>query len=150
MKKDIAHTLFFNHAPEDVWEYLTKPELIELWLMKNDFQAKVGHQFNFWTRPLPQFDFDGVAYCMVLDIVPFKKLSYSWKGGPGNGVMTLDSVVEWTLVPKENGTELRLVHTGFKELENYIIFSAMNEGWLKNMQKIGTLLNDAKNGTGKS
>src|SRR6185437_9682252 len=133
-------TLFFNQSQEDVWDYLTKPELIELWLMKNDFQPIVGHQFNFWTKPLPQMDFDGTAYCTVLEVVPFKKLSYSWKGGPGQGKITLDSVVEWTLVPKDNGMELQLVHTGFKEIANMMIYPAMNDGWLKNMKKIGELL----------
>lgn len=95
-------------------------------------------------------DFDGTAYCTVLEVEPFKKLSYSWKGGPGQGKITLDSVVEWTLLPKENGTELQLVHTGFKEITNMIIYSAMNGGWLQNMKKIGELLNNAKHGATNS
>ena len=147
MNKSINHRLFFNQAPSEVWEYLTRPELIELWLMKNDFQPVVGRQFQFRTNPLPKFDFNGIAYCTVLEIVPFKKLSYSWKGGPGDGRITLDSVVVWTLHAKDNGTELELVHSGFKEMENFMMFNAMNDGWLRNMNKIIGLLNDAKNGT---
>ena len=143
----INHTWFFSHTPEEVWEYLTKPELIELWLMKNDFEPTVGHQFRFLTRPLPQFDFDGIAYCTVMEIAPCTKLTYSWKGGPGDGRITLDSMVVWTLLPKDGGTELQLVHTGFKEMENMYIYPAMNEGWLKNMKKIGDLINERKNGT---
>ncbi len=115
--------------------------------MKNDFQPIAGHQFQFRTNPLPKFDFDGIAHCTVLEVTPFTKLSYSWKGGPGGGRITLDSVVVWTLRAKDNGTELHLDHSGFDDIDNSPIFLAMNDGWLKNMNKIGDLLNAAKNGT---
>jgi uncharacterized protein YndB with AHSA1/START domain len=72
--------------------------------------------------------------------VLLEKLSYTWKGGPGNGVITLDSIVTWTLTDKDNGTELHLEHTGFKEVNNIMMFTAMNEGWLRNMGKIADLI----------
>jgi len=147
MQKTINHKVFFNQAPEEVWEYLTRPELIELWLMKTDLQPIVGCQFHFFTRPLPQFDFDGTAYCTVLAAEPFQKLSYSWKGGPGDGRITLDSLVTWTLVTKDGGTELQLVHSGFREMDNMLIFAAMNDGWWKNMNKIIELIKKAKDDT---
>jgi len=140
MQKIINHKVFFSQTPEEVWAYLTRPELVELWLMKTDIQPTEGHQFQFWTRPMPNFDFDGNAYCTVLEVVPFQKLSYSCKGGPGDGRITLDSVVVWTLLKKDNGTELELVHSGFKEVENMLMYNIMNEGWLKNMNKIGELI----------
>lgn len=144
MQKTINHKVFFSQAPEEVWEYLTRPELIELWLMKTDLQPIVGHQFQFTTRPMPNFDFDGNVYCTMLEVRPFTRLSYSWKGGPGNGRITLDSVVVWTLHPKDNGTELEIVHSGFKEIENLMMFNIMNDGWLKNMNKIVELIKNAK------
>ena len=147
MQKTINHKIFFSQSPEEVWEYLTRPELIELWLMKTDLQPTVGHQFQFWTKPMPSHDFDGNVYCTVLEVMPFQKLSYSWKGGPGDGRITLDSVVAWTLVPKDNGTELQLVHSGFKEMENLFMYTIMNDGWLKNMNKIVELIKMAKDGT---
>jgi uncharacterized protein YndB with AHSA1/START domain len=147
MQNTINHKIFYSQSPEEVWQYLTRPELIELWLMKNDFHPTVGHQFQFKTGPLPNFDFDGNIYCTVMEVTPFTKLSYSWKGGPGDGRITFDSVVEWTLHPKDNGTELEIVHSGFKVLENLLIFNAMNDGWLKNMKKIVELLNNARNAT---
>ena len=146
MNTKIEHSYFFPQPPELVWDYLTKAELMELWLMKNDFLPIVGYDFQFNTKPMPQFDLDGIFYCKVLEIVPFKKLVYSWKSGPGNGKITIDSLVEWTLHPKEEGTELLLVHSGFKEAD-FTIFNAMNGGWLQNIQKIATLLNTAQHGT---
>lgn len=149
MQKTIKHTLHYNHAPQHVWEYLTRPEFLEQWLMKTDFQPMEGRDFQFWTKPLPQFCFDGNIYCKVLEIIPFKKLSYSWKGGPGDGTFTLDSVVVWTLDAKDNGTELVLEHSGFKAEENAIMFQVMEAGWLKNMQRIGDLLNARQHDTAK-
>jgi uncharacterized protein YndB with AHSA1/START domain len=146
MSKSIMHTLFFPNPATEVWEYLTNSELIELWLMKNDFKPIVGHEFQFKTNPLPNFNFDGIVYCKVLEIIPDKKLVYSWKGGPGNGVMTMDSVVEWTLIEKNNGTELKLEHSGVKGFEQLPIFNAMYKGWLENMQKVYELINKRKYG----
>jgi uncharacterized protein YndB with AHSA1/START domain len=139
MTKSIQHQVFFTHAPEVVWEYLTKSDLLQQWLMANDFQPTVGHVFQFKTKPIPSLNFDGICYCEVLEVVPFKKLSYTWKGGPEPGNITLDTVVVWNLSPKDNGTELSLVHSGFSEVENKAIYGGMNEGWLKNMHKIAAL-----------
>jgi len=150
MSKSIRHQFFFQHSPEVVWEYLTKAELIAQWLMKNDFEPIIGYDFQFKSRPLPDLNFDGIIYCKVLEVVPFKKLSYSWKLGPGGGKITIDSLVEWTLNPKENGTRLLLEHSGFKETEDTSIntlYTMMDAGWLKNINKIAELINAAKHGT---
>ncbi len=149
MAKSINHQFFFPHPPEAVWEYLTNSELMELWLMKNDFQPVVGHDFAFRTKPIPSLNFDGVFYCKVLEIVPFKKLSYSWKGGPGDGKIALDSLVVWQLLPKDKGTELFLEHSGFSEIENFDLYNAMNEGWRQNLHKIADRLNAATHDTVK-
>jgi uncharacterized protein YndB with AHSA1/START domain len=141
MSNSINHTLFFSNPPAAVWEYLTNSELMALWLMKNDFQPIVGHDFQFRTNPLPQFDFDGIVYCKVLEIVPNKKLVYSWKGGPAKGEISWDTIVEWTLIEKNNGTELQLAHSGFENVEKLPIYYGFQDGWLKNMHKINKLLN---------
>ena len=146
MTESIHHKFFFPHPPGVVWEYLTSAELISQWLMENDFVPIIGHDFQFRTAPMPGFNFDGIVYCKVLEIVPFQKLSYSWKGGPGNGRITLDSIVEWTLQANQNGTELTLVHSGFKEAD-FTMYSIMNDGWVNNVQKIIKHLNVKNNAT---
>ena len=144
MSKSINHTWFFNNPPQDVWDYLSVPELMEQWLMKNDFKPVVGHQFQFKAGAMPNYDFDGNIYCMVMEVVPFEKLAYSWKGGPGDGRINLDSVVTWTMQAKDGGTELQLVHSNFKELEHTMMYTMMNQGWLTNVNKIAGLINEAK------
>lgn len=147
MTKSIQHTFFFPQPPMAVWEYLTRSDLMELWLMKNNFQPVVGLEFQFRTNPIPSLNFDGIAYCKVLEIVPFKKLSYSWKCGPGNAIIILDTVVTWKLEAKDNGTELFLDHSGFDGEANLAFYNGMTDGWLKNVNKILNRLNTALHGT---
>jgi uncharacterized protein YndB with AHSA1/START domain len=147
MKRSINHQFSFAHPPEKVWDYLTKPELMAQWLMKNDFQPIVGYDFQFRTGPIPSLDFDGICYCKVLEVVPFKRLSYSWKCGPGEGKITLESVVIWKLQPTEKGTDLFLEHSGFEREENLSFFNGLSHGWQEKLPKIDALLNAAHHAT---
>jgi len=126
------------HAPEIVWKTLTSTDLIARWLMPNDFELVVGKRFNFRTKPMG--DWDGVVHCEVLEVVPNRKLVYSWKGGadtnPEYG-SKLDTVVTWTLTPVAGGTRLRLVHAGFRSPGNDFAFDAMSPGWGRVLQGIG-------------
>lgn len=144
MTKSIQHNFFFSYPPETVWEYLTKPELMELWLMRNNFQPVIGAEFQFRTNPITSLDFDGIFYCKVLEIVPFQKLSYSWQSGPGRGEITLDSVVVWKLQPTGMGTTLFLEHSGFAKQENLDFYNGLAHGWLEKFPKIAELLNAAQ------
>jgi uncharacterized protein YndB with AHSA1/START domain len=150
MSKSIRHEFFYTHPVEAVWEYLTQAELLAQWLMPNDFELKPGHEFQFTSKPKPQFNSDGIFHCKILEIVPLKKLSYSWKSGPGDGTITLDTLVVWTLLKKDNGTALQLEHSGFKEIENLGLYTGMTAGWLTNMQKIADRLNTIQDGTTKA
>ena len=141
MTRSIKHQFFFAHSPEVVWEYLTRSELMEQWLMKNDFQPIVGLDFQFRTGPIPALNFDGVFYCKVLEIVPYKKLSYSWNCGPGNSEINLHSTVTWKLEKKDKGTEVFLDHSGFAKEENLDFYHGLLKGWLEKFQNIVKLLN---------
>ena len=146
MVKIIKHQYFFAHPVETVWEYLINSELMAQWLMKNDFQPILGHEFQFRTGGKPNLNFDGIFYCKVLDIDPCKKLSYSWNCGPGDGEITLESVVTWQLESKDNGTEVSLDHRGFKKAENLDMYHGLMHGWLEKFQNIEKLLNPESHG----
>jgi uncharacterized protein YndB with AHSA1/START domain len=108
------------HAPARVWRALTDRSLLARWLMPNTFgEATVGHTFTFDAGQW------GTVRCEVLEVVPQKKLSVSWKNPP------LDTVVTWTLVPEAGGTRLFLEHSGF-DLDHPMMQMAhqqMGEGW---------------------
>ena len=38
------------HPPEKIWRALTEPQLIEDWLMKNDFRPVMDHRFKLSRR----------------------------------------------------------------------------------------------------
>lgn len=149
MQTEIKNEWIYEQSPNEVWSYLTQAELIELWLMPNNFKPIQGHEFEFRIKPVPSLDLDGIFYCQILEIIPLQKLIYSWKGGSGNGVFTLDTVVEWTLAPHGAGTKLSLKHTGFKEA-NLAIFMSMTNGWAANIQKMVNHLKLAHNDNTKS
>lgn len=143
MTKTISYTWQFPQSPDIVWRYLTEPELVAKWLMRTDMKAEKGADFMFFTRPLPDMQFDGNVYCRITELVQPEKLVYTWRGGPGDGTISLDSVVTWTLTPRGEGTELHLAHEGFKEDQNIKIFETMNEGWGKHIaQRLAEVLNE--------
>jgi uncharacterized protein YndB with AHSA1/START domain len=144
MQTEIKHSWFYAAPPETIWAYLTQAELLTQWVMPNDIKPKVGHHFMFNTKAIPEMEFDGKVFCEIMEIVPLKKLSYSWKAGSGDGRMNLETLVTWTLISKNKGTELLLEHTGFDESVNKVIFQAMHAGWNQNMGKIEKLTNKEK------
>ena len=103
----------YPHPPALLWRALTERELLERWLMPNDFEPVVGHRFTFRTDPGPGFD--GIVRCEVLSIVEERELSISWVGGP------IDTTVRFTLSPTADGTRLRVEQSGFRGLKAWIV-----------------------------
>src|SRR4030095_1352591 len=126
MQKDIIQKWFFQLSPSEVWDYLTKPELIQQWLMTSDFKPLVGHKFRFTYVPKNESNYNGILDCEVLEVKLFAKLSYSWNGTTNDGSRTFNSIVVWTLLPKDSGTELQLQHNGFTLLDD---LTAHSTGW---------------------
>jgi uncharacterized protein YndB with AHSA1/START domain len=112
----------FPHPPEKLWRALTERSLVAQWLMRNDIDAEVGHQFQFRSDPVPHWD--GIIDCEVLVVEPMQRLSYSWR------TFGSDSVVLFTLTPVEGGTQLRMEHSGFRPDQQAAIKGA-NYGWQK-------------------
>jgi uncharacterized protein YndB with AHSA1/START domain len=136
-KQAIVVEKVLPYPPEQIWQTLTRNELIAKWLMPNDFEAIVGHRFTFCTKRMG--DWDGVVHCEVLACEPPRLLRYSWTGGsdsnPAYG-SRLDSTVTWTLTPAAGGTHLRMEHDGFVFPGNKIAFDVMSPGWGRVMDGI--------------
>ena len=95
----------YPHPPRKVWYALTNSDAMAAWLMENDFEPEVGHEFTLRTDPQPGFD--GIVHCKVIELVEGKRLSFSWRGGP------IDTVATFELTPTAKGTELHFTQTGF-------------------------------------
>jgi uncharacterized protein YndB with AHSA1/START domain len=103
------------HPPEKIWRAITQPQLIEQWLMKNDFKPLIDHRFKFsadW----------GAVDGQVLAVEPNKKLSYTW------AAFGLESVVTWTLTPTSTGTNVRMEQSGFSP-DQQQVYQGAKGGW---------------------
>ena len=105
--ESISLELDLRHPPEKVWRALTDPALLAEWLLPVvDLRLEPGAAFTFRTQAYPGWD--GTVSCSVLEIEPYRKLSYTWS------VPFLDTVVTFTLAPTATGTRLSIVQSGFK------------------------------------
>lgn len=116
---------------ERIWRALTQPHLIAEWLMKNDFQAAVGHRFSL------SGDWGGVT-CEVLTLEPNRTLAYTWDYEHEDAAYALQSVVTFTLTPTDAGTHLRMEQVGFRPDQKQALAGAIG-GWaqhLANLEKV--------------
>lgn len=121
----------FPYPPDKIWRALTRPHLIEEWLMKNDFKPVVGHRFNLQRSPKP--DLNIVVDCEVLVVEPNRTLSYTW------AALDLDGVVTWTLTPTPSGTRLRMEQSGFRPNQRRAYGGAI-AGWRQVFAKLEQIL----------
>jgi len=140
--QDIVVDEVLPHAPETIWKALTTGELIGRWLMMapTGFEPVEGKHFTFQTKPAGAWD--GVIHCQVLEVMPNARLVYAWKSGHEENVgygSRLDTVVTWILSRVENGTRLRLVHSGFVTPKNDSAFKTMDEAWKKVVPSLGAI-----------
>jgi uncharacterized protein YndB with AHSA1/START domain len=143
--QDIVVDEVFPHARETIWKTLTTGTLIARWIAMapTGFAPVKGTRFTFQTKPAGAWD--GVIHCEVLEAIPNERLAFSWKSGHEGNVgygSRLETVVTFTLSRVENGTRLRLVHSGFALPKNDTAFRNMSEGWKQVVPRIGTITDE--------
>lgn len=89
-----------------VWKCISDKELMKKWYFDiPDFKLEVGRTFHF------EGGKDNRRYvheCEIVEIIPLKKLKYSWKYQGYTGL----SFVTFELFDKGDTTKLRLTHEG--------------------------------------
>jgi uncharacterized protein YndB with AHSA1/START domain len=89
------------------------------------FKPEVGFEFEFYGGK------EDVQYhhlCKILELIPQKKLSYSWRYEKEKG----SSILTFVLVPEGNKTKLTLTHSGletFPQDKPDFAKASFNEGW---------------------
>jgi len=95
-----------------VWRSITEKELMKKWYFDiSDFKLEVGNKFHF------EGGEEGKRYihlCEVLEVIPFKKLKYSWKYKGNVGL----SFVTFELSSVGEKTKLKLIHEGLETFTN--------------------------------
>ena len=119
--ESISFEFDLHHLPEKVWRALTDPVLLAEWLLPViDLKLELGAAFTFKTQPQPGWD--GSVNCQFVEIEAQRKLSYTWRVGG------MDTVVTFTLTPTASGTRLSLVQSGFKP-DQKKNFNGARYGW---------------------
>jgi uncharacterized protein YndB with AHSA1/START domain len=106
---NIDKKIFINAAPEAVWRHLEDPDLLAGWLMRNNFQARPGTDFEFW-KPASG-EWDGTISSHLVEFDPPRRLSFTWNA---NTIGT-DTLVTIELDAHGEGTQLRLLHTNWEQ-----------------------------------
>jgi len=117
-----------GYPPEKIWRALTQPHLLQEWLMQSDFAPEPDREFTFrgdW----------GSVQCRVVEVEPYRSLSYTW------GAMGLESVVTWTLAPSPKGTHLRMEQTGFRA-DQQQAYQGAKFGWKRMIEKLEQVMAD--------
>lgn len=126
----------YNAPIEMVWQAITDKERMKQWYFDiADFKPEEGCEFSFIGT-----DGDCVEYvhlCTVKEVIPNKKLVYSWRYQGYDG----DSLVTFELFDEDGKTRLKLTHTGLNTFPAQKAFNRENflMGWT---QIIGTSLKD--------
>ena len=123
--RGIHRVITCAHPRERVWKVLTDPALMSLWLMEVEgFEARVGCEFRFRTKPAPGFD--GVIHCEVLEVEPLRRLVYTWASSRQRERPT---IVTWELESERKGTHVTLRHEGFTGIGGFFVRSLLGRGW---------------------
>ncbi len=116
----------FSAPVEKVWKAITyKNEMKQWYFDLADFKPEKGFEFSFKGG---SDDKVYVHLCKVTEVIPFKKISYTWRyeGYEGN------SLVVFELFEEGNSTRLQLTHEGlesFPESNPDLAKEKFNEGW---------------------
>jgi uncharacterized protein YndB with AHSA1/START domain len=116
---EIRKTVVVDAPPTVVFRALTDERELERWMpQKAKMDARLGGKLEFkyhWAER----GVDRVVAGEILELIPDKKLSYSWRspmadGRGGRDDSPSSSIVTWTLEKLPNGkTKVTLAHTGF-------------------------------------
>ena len=117
----------YNAPIEKVWKAITDKDQMKQWYFDlSEFKPEVGFQFEFTGQGLKGEQY--LHLCEVTEVIPQKKLQYSWryKGYEGNSHVTFE------LEDLNGKTRLILTHRGLESFpaDNPDFAKAnFNAGW---------------------
>ena len=124
----VIKEILLNAPVSKVWKAITDKNDMKEWLfdLLTKFRPEVGFEFQFKGKGKK-----GQLYlhlCKITEVIPDKKLSYSWKYDkyPGNSLVTFE------LFEEGKKTKLRLTHEGIESFGTDnpdFARESFNEGW---------------------
>ncbi len=135
MKLNILLVEDYAHPVEKVWQSLTDPAALSVWLEENDFEPRVGKRFVLRSRR-PGPGSRGLIECEVLELDRPRKMVWSWIHNEGD----TPTRVEFQLEKIASGSRLTLSHTG--EIDD-LIGTRLRDGWAVKVADLRTQLGPA-------
>ena len=137
-KSEITKTIEANSNPASVFKTISdEKELPKWWVDVPVLELHEGGKmlFRFLKENSELLEQDYVVKGKVIEVIPDKKLVYSWK--PIDDPTFPDSIVTWTLESIDsNKTKVTLTHS---RLEGCKMFELLDAGWgyfLKKLEKM--------------
>ncbi len=119
----IQKSIFLKASPDQVWDYLTKPDKLAIWFHKPNSTLKEG-------EGLEMFGTESGDKLMWGKVNVARKpvyLEYTFTIKPMGDAT---SVVKWTLDEVPGGTRLSLEHSGLPQgAEAFGLTLALDKGW---------------------
>jgi activator of HSP90 ATPase len=113
MSKTIRKLYKISSPPDDVWQALVDPVMIDKWSgSSNKMDSEVGTNFELW---------NGDIFGKNLEVIPGKKLVQEWYGGN----WPKPSKVTFTIKKDQNGTILELEQINVPDEQ----FEDIDIGW---------------------
>lgn len=128
---DLVIEEVFAHPIEKVWTALTDREHLAAWLMRNDFEPRVGKAFTLHGVPMPGWR--GWANCEVLELKAPRRMVWSWISADDG----LKTTVTFELEALPAGTRLTLHHAGESDAT---IAELLAGGWPGRLAALSPLL----------
>ena len=105
---DIVLDFTYEQSIDEVWQAISTAEILEEWMMPNNFKAESGYAFEF--KGDANDYWDGIIRGEVLEVDAPNKLAYSWESA---GETTR---IIWTLTANSaEQTNLHFEMDGFSE-----------------------------------
>jgi uncharacterized protein YndB with AHSA1/START domain len=104
MTEQVRLNIIYPHPPEKVWQALTDSQILNIWMMSNNFEPLLGHKFKFESNSLPGIK--TIIHCEVVELEKPKRLAYTWQ----DEMTSEPSLVVWKLNPVKGGTQVKLSH----------------------------------------
>ena len=134
-KSEITKTITVNTSPSNVFKTISdEKELPKWWVDVPVLELQVGGKmlFRFLKEKSQMLDQDYVVQGKVLEVIPDKKLVYSWK--PIDDPKFPDSIVSWTIESIDSDkSKVTLTHS---RLEGCMMFNLLEAGWEYFLKKL--------------
>lgn len=124
----VIKEILLNAPVSKVWKAITDKNDMKEWLfdLLTKFRPEVGFEFQFKGKGKKGQNY--LHLCKITEVIPDKKLSYSWKYDkyPGNSLVTFE------LFEEGEKTKLRLTHEGIESFGTDnpdFARESFNEGW---------------------